>query len=407
MQPFAYHPADFHRKALACAHHYGFRDITSLAQNAHPAPEQTLGKRAPATPRPLETKMRKIDPWVREFDGALRELKRNSVHPSPSAPHLFYTTSIDPTADPAELPDKPFTFSLYAFGLKHSIAEALVLKTAIVILEELGIGESYTYLNSIGDRDSSHKFGREATNILRRTIEELPSSLRESFKEDAFLAYMMAVRKQVELSEELPRPMEYLSSASRKHLRDVLEFLEAADIPYIFDDTVTGHRDWYQHTLFELRSAEREDPEEPQVLFARGGRYDEHLKYVAPNSVHAVGITFRVRPQVTGRGLKATLPRQQKRPRVYFIRLGAAAELKSFAIMETLRRARVPTYHSIRTTALSEHLAFAESSNIPYTVIMGQKEALEDSVIVRDTATRAQQTVPISHLSSFFRSTRR
>ncbi len=403
MQPFAYHPLEFHRKALACAHHYGFRDVTKLTQEHAHEEVRPQTKRVSVTARPLESKMRKIDPWIREFDSAVRLMNRQGLTPTTTAPLLFYTTSIDPTQEQTSVGDKPFTFSLYAFGLKHSMAEALILKTAIVTLEELGIAESFTYLNSIGDRDSSHKFSREATAVLKRMLDELPANLRETFKEDTFLTYMMAARKRLMLTEELPRPMEYLTSASRRHLRDVLEFLEAADIAYIFDDTVTGHRDWYQHTLFELRSAERDDPEEPQVLFARGGRYDEHVKHTCTFAGHAVGITFRVQPQPLSKAIKATLPRETKHPRVYFIRLGAAAELRSFTIMEALRRARIPTHHTVRTTALSEHLAYAEATNIPYTVIMGQKEALEGSVIVRDTLTRAQQTIPIERLSSFFR----
>ncbi len=398
---FTSKPVEFYKKATTCARHYGFYTAQEwadmYAQNPHLA-KPAKEKRPASVLSPLH---RKLDPQVRELDSALREVASRGIAPA-DTPLLLYTST------PASGPGKPLNFSLHALGMKHSMAEALILKTATAILEDLGVSDTCTYLNSIGCKDSSAKFVREATQHLKRTLDTMPPSVAQHLKEDLFLTYHHINQKKIIFSDELPRPMEFLSSVSRKHLRDVLEFLEAADLPYSFDDSLLGHRDCFGHTLFEIRSGDpmfADDPDAPQEIYARGGRYDELARQLFKQPTSAVGITFTVHTEPTDADTisEPATPKAMRKPRVYFIRLGYAAELKSFYIIETLRKARVPLQHSFGQLRLADHIAHAEGSNIPYTLIMGQKEALEDSVIVRDTATRAQQTVPIQGLQMFFK----
>ncbi len=220
----------------------------------------------------------------------------------------------------------------------------------------------------------------------------------------------MMLKKQLELPDEPPRPMEFLSAVSRKHFREVIEFLEAANIPYVFNDKLLGHRDCYTQTLFEICNDSCDSSIQTtggDVLTIRGGRYDELLRRYFKVPSHGVGITLSLRPAVSIESTKQiVLPKNRIRPQIFFIQLGYAAQLRSFAIIETLRKARVTIAQSLEVERLSEQLARAERLSIPYTVIMGQKEALEGNVIVRDTNTRAQQTVSVDMLPMFFKNTR-
>ena len=49
-------------------------------------------------------------------------------------------------------------------------------------------------------------------------------------------------------------------------------------------------------------------------------------------------------------------------------------------------------------------MSIAETSEAPYIILIGQKEALENSVVIRNSTTRAQEIVPISELSSHVKS---
>ena len=402
-------PLDFYKKAVACAQHYGFltpEELEQLQKQHDPdGPKLKVEKKSEPI---LQAHHKKIDGVSREFEYAIKEVGSRNLSPH-IRPLLFYTSNLNPEAIKGGEPlPKKLTFVLNAVGIKHSIAEALILKTALTILAELGESETYVQLNSIGDRDSSAKFVREATSHIRKHLGELPPPAQQAFKEDLFLGYSHICKKNISLPEDLPRPMEFLTSSSRKHFREVLEFLEAAEIPYIFDDQLLGHRDCYSQTLFEIKSGSDEafDPtqDEDSEVFARGGRYDELARKYYKTPTPAVGIAFTFKlDEVKTDAAKITLPRRGKRPQVFFIHLGYAAQLKSFAIVETLRKARIHLEQSHDAQRLSDQLAYAEQFSIPYTLIMGQKEALEGNVIIRNTKSRAQQTVSVDMLPTFFK----
>jgi histidyl-tRNA synthetase len=91
------------------------------------------------------------------------------------------------------------------------------------------------------------------------------------------------------------------------------------------------------------------------------------------------------------------------KPKIYFIQLGFEAKLKSLKIIEILRQNKIPMYQAISRDKLISQLSVAENMKIPYTIIMGQKEAIEDSVIVRHMTDRSQDTVKICDLAKYLK----
>ena len=48
-------------------------------------------------------------------------------------------------------------------------------------------------------------------------------------------------------------------------------------------------------------------------------------------------------------------------------------------------------------------MAVAERLNIPYTIILGQREALDNTVIIRNMKTCSQETISIDKLADFIK----
>lgn len=100
---------------------------------------------------------------------------------------------------------------------------------------------------------------------------------------------------------------------------------------------------------------------------------------------------------------KPLIPRIIKKPKIYFIQLGFEAKMKSLSIIEVLRKAKIPVAQSLSKDNLSSQLATAEKLKVPYTIIYGQKEALDGTVIVRKMKNRSQKSVPIEKLSDYIK----
>ncbi len=140
------------------------------------------------------------------------------------------------------------------------------------------------------------------------------------------------------------------------------------------------------------------------MQIASGGRYDYLAKQVGgKKDVPAVGFSMGVDRIVEAKWYKKLNPRILKKPKIYFIQLGAEAKLKSLNIIEALRKAHIPTAQSISKDSLGSQLAVAERLAIPYALIFGVKEAIENSVIVRDMSNRSQETVKLSKLVDYLK----
>jgi histidyl-tRNA synthetase len=60
----------------------------------------------------------------------------------------------------------------------------------------------------------------------------------------------------------------------------------------------------------------------------------------------------------------------------------------------------VSVIHSIAKDKLGSQMGVAENSEASHILLIGQKEALENSVVIRNASTRAQEIVPISNLAT-------
>ena len=66
--------------------------------------------------------------------------------------------------------------------------------------------------------------------------------------------------------------------------------------------------------------------------------------------------------------------------------------------MEELRRANLPTGESLDRHSIKSQMKIADKFNVKFTLIFGQKEALDNEMIIRDMESGVQETVPLSKL---------
>ena len=145
--------------------------------------------------------------------------------------------------------------------------------------------------------------------------------------------------------------------------------------------------------------AENEEEGGLPVQIAGGGRYDYLARQLgSKKDVPAVGFSIGVDRIISAPWYKKLSPRIMKKPKIYFIQLGSEAKLKSLNIIEILRKAHIPIAQSLSKDSLGSQLAVAEKLDVPYALIFGVKEAIEDSVIVRDMSNRSQETVKLGKL---------
>ncbi|MDP2789469.1 MAG: histidine--tRNA ligase [bacterium] len=293
-------------------------------------------------------------------------------------------------------------FDLDSLGNDKSIMDAFVIKTGMSILEEAGAQNLSIEINSIGDKECRGNYLRELTGYYRKHINELEPLDRQRLKTNPLRILDSKEEKTIAINEKAPDSVSYLCVSCKKHFKEVLEYLEEMEIPYNINKNLVRGLSYYTRTVFEVYADSEEG--EPPMQIAGGGRYDYLARQIgSKKDIPAVGFSIGVDRVIESKWYKKLSPRIVKKPKIYFIQLGNEAKLKSLNIIEILRKAHVPIAHSLSKDSLGSQLAVAERLAIPYALIFGVKEAIDNSVIVRNMSNRSQETVKLSKLLEYLK----
>jgi len=287
---------------------------------------------------------------------------------------------------------------LMVSGTSESVGEIVLLKTIAAIAEEWGSPLARVRVNALGEKDSKMRFMREVSLFARKHQERLCEQCREQIARNPLALYSCPIEGCREVASEAPRPMNFLSEKSRSHFREVLEHLEGLNLPYELDDLLVGD-EREPRTLFALDLKD----EDATLVTSVGGRYDDYMRRLTGkkegSAVHA-SLYFRKKglsPQAF------VLKSGQKTPKLYFIQLGLRAKLQGLNVLDTLRSARIPVLQSFDASRLQHQLSAAEQAGVSHLLIMGQREALDSTIIVRNMKNRSQTIVSLQELPRFLR----
>ena len=391
--------------------HYALKDWTHAAETA-----LFYGFTPVKTPR--------IEKKDIELGYSLLEQKKEMVYPHSLYPRPEERVSILRTYTDWDLAKEPHPVMLYydrpfggikerrvstevqigleIIGSTSGTADAVALKTAFAILSDYGLKNLVVEMNSVGDKESTAKFERELSTFVRKQSGQISPELRAMFKNDAFETLSSLKKEEYrEFRERAPQSLGCLTEPSAFHFKEVLEHLEALEVPYRINHILLPERRYCSHTVFEIRQVE--DPIESapaeEVVVAFGTRHNHISKKIGfKKDVPMVSVNIRFKKRIAE---PKTILRSRFKPKFYFIQFGNVAKLKSLPLIETLRLAHIPVHHSLTRDKFMSQLAVAEDIASPFVIIMGQKEAMENTVVVRHSITRAQQIVPVQNLAEY------
>lgn len=282
--------------------------------------------------------------------------------------------------------------SLKIIGSSKSISEAIIIKTTMAILEDNDYKDLYVEINSIGDRESYSKFVRELTAYFRKNLNQMPAHCRQSFKKDPALPLLCHEEKCLILNEEAPKAINFLSDESRKHFTEVLEYLEGLNIPYKINDYLLPDRRYATGPVFEIKQRSETSSDTSLAIGFRSDDLAKKLGFKKDAPVVGIKINFKCNSE------KRHTPKI-KRSSVFFIQLGDEAKHKSLKVIDILRQENIYINHSLGRDKIGAQMAMADRSKTPYILIMGKKEAMDNTIMIRAVATRAQETIAISDLA--------
>jgi histidyl-tRNA synthetase len=165
----------------------------------------------------------------------------------------------------------------------------------------------------------------------------------------------------------------------------------------IFDPTLARGLNYYTGSIFEIKAKNVQ-----MGSIGGGGRYDDLTGLFGVPNIPGVGISFGVdRIYDVMEELNLFPADVHVSTQVLFFNLGEAESKKSFELLQQLRQngIRSELYHE--TAKFDKQFKYAEKKNIPFIIIIGEKELKENTCNIKNLATGDQQTIATKDLPHY------
>ena len=357
-------------KSHAVGQYYGFTPLPSLTAKARgtarakPVDQNALANLAP-------------DSTADTVISFLKQCQNIEHVPSPRQPLFVWHTNLAP-GRPAQ---KKTIIQFHALGSDRPIADAVVIRAVLALSHDLFRETPVVRINSMGDKETRARYARELGNFFKKRVSTLPEECLIIAKRDVLEAAELVIARG--WADDLPSPIEHLSDASRKRFEDLLEYLEMTETPYELARHLINRSRAWSDICFEFTVDGKR--------VAWGSRYNDLTKHFFPGPVTSATGAVIV---VTSDG-KAVQKAKSPRLRFSFVHIGDEAKRLSIRLAEDFRKARVSLAQDIGVESLTEQLYLAERRNSPYVLIMGRKEALENTAILRNRQTQEETVLPL------------
>ncbi len=283
-----------------------------------------------------------------------------------------------------------FQMGFESFGSPDPVVDAEMIILGNVLYNELGL-PVVAHVNSLGTPENRTQYKVELVAHYRKHKNETCEDCKRRILKNPLRVLDCKEEGCQPIKESAPQILDFLDEASKEHFMKVLEYLDEMSVPYVLTPHLVRGLDYYAHTVFEFYLADQEEGRR-QTALGGGGRYDGLCELLGGRPTPACGFApgvDRIMSAMKEKGLSGIV----RQPQVFLAPLGDAARKKAFPLFERMRKAGIDATQSFGKSALKAQLEAADKAKVRYTLILGQKEVLDGTIIIRDMESGAQETV--------------
>jgi len=288
-----------------------------------------------------------------------------------------------------------------SFGDASPVLDAEMCIIGIRILQSLKIPVK-VHINSLGDNESRTAYKKVLVAYLKQFVKKLPEDDQRRFTENPLRVLDSKEKVTKEIVADAPKITDYLSENAKEHFLKLIDYLEDLDIPYVLNPLLVRGLDYYTGTVFEFIpdsaefiTSEGKKREIPGGLLSLGGggRYDKLIEEVGGKPTPAIGMALgieRIMNQIRERGL-ASVPTYK--PQIFLGHIGDDARKKMMNLFDMLRSQGARVAQAFSKEGIKAQLEVAHRLGVRYSVILGQKEIVDKTILIRDMESGIQETI--------------
>jgi len=284
-------------------------------------------------------------------------------------------------------------FGVELFGLDTPAADAEVILMAMRTFEALKLPGLSLQINNIGTAECRERFKTGFKAIMQPHLSELCADCQTRYNTNPLrmLDCKNETCKSLYAKPEVKAFLEtdFTSEDCQKHFSELLGILDALKLPYHRNPYLVRGLDYYTKTVFEITSTNLG----AQNAVCGGGRYNKLVEDLGGQETPAVGWALGMERLLT---LVGELPQDK----LQFYILGDQ-HATAFSLADELRAQGFKTEVDLSGKGFGKQFERAAKLNAAFAVIIGEAEAQQGNLQLKNLKTGEQQTLTRAEFTAF------
>lgn len=279
-----------------------------------------------------------------------------------------------------------YEFGFEVLGTFTHLTEAQAIGAAWQLTQSLGLADATLEINTLGEVENRGIYEDVLRNHLRDKKYELCDNCHDYIDKTPLQALRCDNMGCQVVMSEAPTILDYLDESSQKHFTSILEALDEMQVPYQLNPLYTG-------SPYACRTnvAIRYKHGNRSFTIGEGCYHDTVIKQLTGRNLTSFGFSGSLGVLEQILSLSETPLEPEAVSEVFLVPLGELASKKSLRLFQDLISADIRVYDNFGTVGVKNQLKHAEELKSPIALIMGQKEAMDEMVILRDVKSGMQE----------------
>ncbi len=316
----------------------------------------------------------------------LRSYAQNKVYElQPASKWMYFGSTMAVGPKSQFLAD--YHLGVEVFGTFSHLTEAQTISSMWHLFKGLGLEDLTLEVNHVGNAVCQKSYQESLSSFLAGKKYDLCDSCIEHLHGRSMNILRCANLDCQTVVSDAPTILDFLEDDSRKHFTSILEALDEIEIPYQLNPLYVG-KDSLGKTNCQISFHPKEGK---RIVLSEGGYHDNLMQRVSGKNWCSFGMDTRLTKVSDAMQQAQIIVNRDIQTEVCLVPLGELAAKKSLRLFRDLTAAQVKVYDQFGDTGVKNQLKLAMDSRTPIALIMGQKEALDEMVILRDVKSGMQE----------------
>ena len=255
----------------------------------------------------------------------------------------------------------------------------------------LGLREVSVKVNNLGCKSDQRAYATELRDFLKERAERLCPDCQLRLTRNPLRILDCKIDECQQNTQDAPAITSGVCADCKSHYESVLAYLQDNKVEYAEDVGLVRGLEYYTRTVFELVHGGLGAKD----ALMGGGRYNNLVEELGGPSTPAAGFALGTERAMMALASEKIVPQGERRADLYVAAIGAQAKRYGLSLAMRARTLSFKVIMEYGQRSLKAHMRNADKVGAHHVAIIGEKEAEQGVVLLRDMLTGEQSELPL------------